>query len=216
MKKAFTLAEVLITLGIIGVVAAMTIPILLQNYSEKRTVSILRETQSIIAQSMKMAEEEYGDMEGWFTKDDDFGSRALKISQNLKPFMKLALDCGNTADTKEKCIINANYLEKNGHKRMNYVQEDRAYAVSLLNGSSVWWIQDNNKRAQFYIDTNGKYPPNTWGKDLFMFEYSNNSLRPMGAPDSNWSYKTNCITKDSTGVGCAYYVLTQQNMNYLH
>ena len=49
-----------------------------------------------------------------------------------------------------------------------------------------------------------------------MFEYSNNSLRPMGAPDSNWSYKTNCITKDSTGVGCAYYVLTQQNMNYLH
>ena len=39
MKKAFTLAEVLITLGIIGVVAAMTMPSLIQNYKERETVS---------------------------------------------------------------------------------------------------------------------------------------------------------------------------------
>ena len=37
--KAFTLAEILITLGIIGVVAAMTIPTLITNYQKKQTVT---------------------------------------------------------------------------------------------------------------------------------------------------------------------------------
>lgn len=41
-KAAFTLAEVLITLGIIGVVAAMTMPSLIQNYQEKATVTKLK------------------------------------------------------------------------------------------------------------------------------------------------------------------------------
>ena len=40
MKKGFTLAEVLITLGVIGIVAAMTIPTLVNNYQEKVTVSL--------------------------------------------------------------------------------------------------------------------------------------------------------------------------------
>ena len=69
--KAFTLAEVLITLGIIGVVAAMTIPTLIQNSFEKKVVSQLKETQSIISQTVRMAEEEYGDIEGWELKQDE-------------------------------------------------------------------------------------------------------------------------------------------------
>ncbi|MFQ8625261.1 MAG: type II secretion system protein [Candidatus Gastranaerophilaceae bacterium] len=40
--RAFTLAEVLITLGIIGVVAAMTMPVLIQNHKEKETVAKLK------------------------------------------------------------------------------------------------------------------------------------------------------------------------------
>lgn len=35
MKRGFTLAEVLITLGIIGVVASMTMPVLVGNYKKK-------------------------------------------------------------------------------------------------------------------------------------------------------------------------------------
>ena len=68
-KFGFTLAEVLITLGIIGVVAAITIPNLIQNNFEKKTISQLRETQSIISQAVRMAEEEYGDVEGWVYMD---------------------------------------------------------------------------------------------------------------------------------------------------
>ena len=216
MNNGFTLAEVLITLIVVGVVSAMTIPTMMQKNFEKRTVTQLRTTQSILAQAIRMAEEEYGDMEGWSTNSDNKASRALKIAQNIKPFMKLVLDCGVTAETKEKCAINAQYLEKNGRRRANYVQDDQFYIVNLLNGSSVWWAQYHYNYAQFYFDTNGKYPPNTWGKDLFMFEYSNNSLRPMGAPGTVYQYETDCKSVNSTGIGCAYHVLTQQNMNYLH
>ena len=42
-KKAFTLAEVLITLGIIGVVAAMTLPGLVQNYQKKLQPPVLKQ-----------------------------------------------------------------------------------------------------------------------------------------------------------------------------
>lgn len=53
-KIAFTLAEVLITLGIIGVVAAMTIPSLIQSYKEKATVTAVKQSYSIFAQALKM------------------------------------------------------------------------------------------------------------------------------------------------------------------
>lgn len=38
----FTLAEVLITLGIIGIAASMTMPSLIQNHKEKETVAKLK------------------------------------------------------------------------------------------------------------------------------------------------------------------------------
>ena len=48
MKKGFTLAEVLITLGVIGIVAVMTIPTLVQSYEEKATVAKLKKINSLI------------------------------------------------------------------------------------------------------------------------------------------------------------------------
>ncbi len=92
-KKAFTLAETLITLGIIGVVAAMTIPNLMQKNFERKAIATLKETQSIISQAIRMAEEEYGDVSGWDIKAAN-QETAEKIANNLKPFLKLASDCG--------------------------------------------------------------------------------------------------------------------------
>ena len=47
-KSGFTLAEVLITLGVIGVVAAMTMPSLVAHYKEKQTVVALKKFYSIL------------------------------------------------------------------------------------------------------------------------------------------------------------------------
>ena len=52
-KNAFTLAEVLITLGIIGIVAAMTLPTLLNKYNEQVTVTKVNDKSSLIVCNKK-------------------------------------------------------------------------------------------------------------------------------------------------------------------
>ncbi len=59
-KKAFTLAEVLITLGIIGVVAAMTIPTLIANTNSQKYRSRFKKTISTLSQAAKMSQAQYG------------------------------------------------------------------------------------------------------------------------------------------------------------
>ena len=216
-KAAFTLAETLITLGIIGVVAAMTIPNLIENNYERKTISHLKETQSILAQAMKMAEEEYGDAEGWFDSSS-YGKEesAVIIAQNLKYFLKLALDCG-TSDPDGNCVPASYFLRNGSSTGVDHQGNTRYYKIKLLNGSSVWFRsgKESKRLITFFIDTNGKKLPNQYGKDLFVFSYYENGLRPLGASDSDSPYETNCKNKNSTGYGCAYYVLTQNNMNYL-
>lgn len=59
MKKGFTLAEVLITLGIIGVVAAMTIPTLIQNTNSVKFASQFKKTISTLSQAALMGQAQY-------------------------------------------------------------------------------------------------------------------------------------------------------------
>ena len=53
MKNGFTLAEVLITLGIIGIVAAMTMPTLIENYQKKVLETQYKSTVSVLSQGFK-------------------------------------------------------------------------------------------------------------------------------------------------------------------
>ena len=70
MKRGFTLAEVLITLGIIGIVAAMTMPTLIGNYQKNVTVNRLKKNYATISQMFTKAINDYGDPSGW---SFDFG-----------------------------------------------------------------------------------------------------------------------------------------------
>lgn len=68
----FTLAEVLITLGIIGIVAAMTIPTLMTKFAKSRTETQLKTFYSKINQTVKMSIAENGDPEGWITSNKEY------------------------------------------------------------------------------------------------------------------------------------------------
>ena len=64
--KAFTMAEILITLGLIGIVAAMTFPIMIKNYTYKVTETRLKKFYTSINQAVMLAEVKYGDKSSWF------------------------------------------------------------------------------------------------------------------------------------------------------
>ena len=61
VKYGFTLAETLITLGIIGVVAALTIPTLIANYQKHETVTKLQRAISVINQAYKLSFDDVGE-----------------------------------------------------------------------------------------------------------------------------------------------------------
>ena len=97
-RGAFTLAEVLITLGIIGVVAALTIPTLMANHRKQVVETSLEKFYSTMNQAIKMAEVDYGDVRQWdefeygFNEDEDGNpttSKALAwFEKYLKPYLK--------------------------------------------------------------------------------------------------------------------------------
>ena len=76
-KKGFTLAEVLITLGIIGVVAAMTMPTLMSKYRGHVAVQKLKKVSTILLQVAQKADYDNGtnifrnQREGFTPQDPD-------------------------------------------------------------------------------------------------------------------------------------------------
>lgn len=214
-KKAFTLAEVLITLGIIGVVATMTIPTLINKYYEKQTVTKVIEIQSIISQAIRLVEEDYGTPENWdlttgfYTKED-----AEKIGEIMKHGLKISLDCG-TSDIQGKCVYTNSYKYLNNEGATQNYRTGGTYKVVLNNGVSLWFGSNKGRQVDFFFDINGKAKPNVLGRDLFAVSYIfDKGVIADGSPDDDTPYQINCNMK-SSGWGCAYYILKFKNMRYL-
>lgn len=167
MKKSFTLAEVLITLGIIGVVAAMTLPSLIGNYKKRETVTILKKAYSEISQALKMAEVDNEFMEEWnFTAFENPDERVHHFfDYYLKPYigtLKVCepLEVGCMSDK----IQHLDGINERPHAagKMSFITKS-GYSV-------LFWIHGDGTGGHFIIDTNGSHrQPNTYGKDIFRF-----------------------------------------------
>ncbi len=165
--KAFTLAEVLITLAIIGVVAALTIPTVVRNYQKQQTVTRLKKTYSALANTTNLAIAEHGPIEGWEIQS----LQSLKFAEKyILPYLKTIKVC-ESGNYQGECEFKFKYLNGENTTISNY------YARYYLNDgtfiSSGAYVDDPNKQtyAYVYVDVNGQKKPNVLGKDIFAFIY---------------------------------------------
>lgn len=158
MKKifAFTLAEVLITVTIIGVVAAITLPTFIQNYQKHIFVNQLRKSHSLISQAFQRM---------------IFDERATSFSETKYARNRYSYNGAGEYLAKYVKVVNSEYLENSDNEYINMdntpVNDDLKKKILLSDGSIIF---DNG--SYFYIDVNGEEGPNIMDRDLFKFSIS--------------------------------------------
>lgn len=181
--EGFTLAEVLITLGIIGVVAAITIPGLIQKNQANKLKSQYLKAYSEIAQSIKLMKNDDVSLD---TRTYGSGNSFYKT---FYTYFKNAHLCGNGISTlkKEMCLHNGDtsYKTLDGKSSLPLARFDDGQFV-LMDGALV--LLENpysiaNPTLWIHVDINGKtQKPNRWGIDLFTFYMNDDEeIVPMGA-----------------------------------
>ena len=217
-KAAFTLAEVLITLGIIGVVAAMTMPSLIQNYQEKATVTKLKKCYSLVSQAYVSILNDEGGSDTLQAGDD------LEMMEKFGKYLKYQKTCGRN----KGCFPNVTYksVTGNGYSKWEDDTTNRSRAILtdgtliMFNKSAMWGGNEGNYLyAQIYVDINGFKGPNQLGRDFFYFYISPEKIVPAGAKaleekNEDQKFTKNCIQQN--GYACAAWVIYNENMDYLH
>ena len=165
------MAEVLITLGIIGVVAAMTIPTLITKVQHIQYRVAYRKAYSVINQALKTMADD-GEV---LDLNIITGHGAYNIGENFKKlatyYIKTSQTCfDNNAD---KCWVcetgEAGYLYGGAPKWLGCWKA--SYAFIDMNGTG--WYLYNNVEFPILIDVNGNRGPNQLGRDRFVFRFAN-------------------------------------------
>ena len=205
LKRAFTLAEVLITIGVIGVVAAITIPSLVTSYQKRMTVNRLKGSYSKLAQALRAASDDYGPVEEWDLSDNRLASYketiATLVHERIMPYARVIDDCGQNCPLRRKVkICRPNGICTWGHRGSGY------YTIYLADGSSWEFMIDNDGQnlmfVKLYIDINGNGKPNMFGKDIFVVMLDD-GVRLLGS-DVKYSRSSllgNCRTCCSKNAG---------------
>ena len=205
MKKAFSLAEVLITLSIIGIVAAMTVPTLIANYKEQEIKSLLKKNYSVISQALYYYYYDYGIV----ATGKDFEPRTFK--EVFKTHFNILKDYGNN----EFYYGNKNYelyQNYNGTNNLYYYLFDDGQFI--LNDGTFIMIENpdfgaGNNRVFIAADVNGPgKKPNRLGRDLFIFQVNDEGkLLPMGAKGTYYSESQYCSKTSNSDLNGAGYTV---------
>ena len=230
-RAAFTLAEILITLGIIGVVAAMTMPTLIHKTQNKQLQTAFKSAYSILSQTIINLRAEIG--------DNLFDRYTVFVSgQGFINSQELYDKFYNSSQLK---IIGE--CEYNGEIR-NYNKSDEAFVdrgvlkpkMALTNGMCVD-IRVNGFLITLTVDVNGIKGPNILGHDIFFFALDkNDKLLPIKTSkkyteeeleDLKNSQPSDALAvtvpaqagdpcsidskQKGNGLGCSYYALFDRN-----
>ena len=228
-KVAFTLAEVLITLGVIGVVAAITMPTLIQHYQEKTAVNKLKKIYSVISQAYTRTLQENDSPDNWELGANGTLESSLNFIEKMKPYLKIIKVCEF-----DECLANYTFSNLNGTQKRQQTVKDRywgylsdgtLFSIYVYSNDCTFYQSDTDTKlqnvcAQIKVDITGTKAPNMYGKDIFNFYLTKNSVIPVGTVfDNGFVFSDRCNlskAENNNGDGCAAWVIFNENMDYLH
>jgi len=202
-KKGFTLAEVLITLLIIGIISSIVIPGLINDTRDAELHAAWKKAYSSINQSYKLI-------------IMDNGGTFINAAANNQEFRNLFKDKMNFITTCDDRSCSTGYVKRlngdpdtynfinnlvlNDGTILSVFQLDKADCTaiySLGHGVCGWML----------VNINGKKGPNQWGKDIYGIWVMDNKIIPWGAnPNGTVSvsapYRESTCTTSDTGYGC--------------
>lgn len=229
MKKkytAFSLAEVLITLSIIGIIAAMTLPAIVGKYKKVENETRLKKAYTVLSQAllMSVAKDCYLSTDNF--KDGNQDSINSWYKYYLKPYIKVMKECYNEAGCwhgGSTHALNGSVVTYDrgaigiGYGIVNFLTIDGA-AVNLdgyepTDAYNRFGVKSNaNSVLVFYVDINAKKNPNVIGKDIFIYVFTEKGLIPAGNDMTTDEINANC-SLNSTGNFCSAKIM-QNNWQF--
>ena len=173
MKKlAFTLAEVLVTLGIIGVVSAMTVPSLMQNYQRQSYVTQLHKSYNEISQALLQYQT---DKNAVNLKEAGLNSQNA-VNSFVKSYFKVVRECDNMSN-----CFSSEYRSLKGNVVANFDAVNfKSFVIASGASFRPAYSPVGEKLINIAVDINGQKGPNIVGRDLFWIYVYNNGLLDDG------------------------------------
>ena len=168
----FTLAETLITLVIIGIVAALTVPVMITKFQKEQTVARLKKAYSALSQTTAKAIADYGAVRTWdIGENGDVEAAKTFVNKYIVPYMRVMKKPTSYAEghwNNKIYFLNGTEVDPDSDDGTN--KQVRFY---LDDGTSIscYIRSDDYTRLTVLIDINGDKKPNYFGKDIFMYQY---------------------------------------------
>ena len=224
----------LITLGIIGVVAALTLPTLISNYQKRAYVTQLKKSVSVLSNGFKLMMGHDGVTELKDTHAFSGITTSYCLNDNI-----LTDDCRSIREGLESVFSGVQFTPcdpatikyLNGEALAPFLWRKASKTCIVFPDGSEISSYSFDKQSEYYsflIDINGPKNPNTYGRDIFELYVTNNGMvngsGSQNAPNgisSNSYWRTTgsdlyrCDNGRYTkGAGCAGRVLEEDAMNY--
>lgn len=211
--KAFTLAEVLTTLMIIGVIAAVTVPTLNQNIQSNEFVTGVLKADSALSQAVNRMKLDYGPigLGSKWNNEDEIWNGFVKQLNTVKVCPK---------NNNDDCFIPASKAK--GLNKSASGHSNKPYALVTADGMSYTFARGSclsqyglseedfkNHIGRFIVDVNGLKGPNVFGRDIYWFSLvKGKGIVPAGSANTD-----NCKLS-STGESCAAKVIKEKRIKY--
>ncbi len=206
--KGFTLAEVLITLAIIGVVAALTIPSVVKNYQKTQTVTKLKKAYSVISQAYNNSQAQNGSYDTW-DKGFDIGTEEY-FDRYWAPYFKIEKICSTGAVCGYKSnypIVDLSGAETSYSVHTSVIGKSFITTDGILYRIRVTTSSGAEEASNILVDLNNSKGPNMLGKDIFFFERTAKGILPSYYSSTQATIDTNCSKGPGKGICCAAKIM---------